>query len=158
MGVGLGGQGRCKQRSEVFVKIQKKKIGRVGWGGGGVRMDVNEELKCLSKLKKNGGWGRVRGAGRGGQGRCEQRSEVFVKIPKQKFYLVGESGRGVGLGGQGRCEQRSEVLEKIQKKIGGGGRVGGGGGCERRIEVFVKIKKKIGGGVGGVRDGGSGLM
>ena len=23
-GVGLGGQGRCEQRSEVFVKIQKK--------------------------------------------------------------------------------------------------------------------------------------
>ena len=30
--VGLGGQGRCEQRCEVFVKI-KKKI--VGWGGGG---------------------------------------------------------------------------------------------------------------------------
>ena len=29
MGVGLGGQGRCEQRSEVFVKIQKK-----NWGGG----------------------------------------------------------------------------------------------------------------------------
>ena len=28
---GGGGQGRCEQRSEVFVKIQKKKK----WGGGG---------------------------------------------------------------------------------------------------------------------------
>ena len=46
----VGGQGRCEQRNEVFVKIQKKKIG--GGGGGravggsgwrGVRMDVNEE-------------------------------------------------------------------------------------------------------------------
>ena len=55
-----GGQGGCERRIEVFVKIQKKKIGR-GWGvgsgrgirlggqvrggGGGVRVDVNEELK-----------------------------------------------------------------------------------------------------------------
>ena len=57
--------------------------------------------------------GPVRGGG-GGQGRCEQRSEVFVKIQKDKFF-----------GGWG------------------GVRSGGGqGGCERRIEVFVKIKKK----------------
>ena len=37
MGVGLGGQGRCEQRSEVFVK-NKKKCGGVqvrGGGGGG---------------------------------------------------------------------------------------------------------------------------
>ena len=34
-GVGLGGQGRCEQRSEVFVKIQKKKSFFLG--GGGVR-------------------------------------------------------------------------------------------------------------------------
>ena len=49
-GVGLGGQGRCEQRSEVFVKIQNNNFfwGRgSGWGGGGVRMDVNEELKFL---------------------------------------------------------------------------------------------------------------
>ena len=32
-GVGLGGQGGCERRIEVFVKIQKKKI---GGGGGGV--------------------------------------------------------------------------------------------------------------------------
>ena len=38
-GDGLGGgQGGCERRSEVFVKIQKKKIlgGGVRWGGGGV--------------------------------------------------------------------------------------------------------------------------
>ena len=59
-GVGLGGgvQGKCEQRSEVFVKIQKKYLffffwggGGSGWGvglgGGGIRMDVNEELKFL---------------------------------------------------------------------------------------------------------------
>ena len=54
-GVGLGGQSGCEQRIEVFVKIKKKKIffgggggGSVGGGGGGVgggvRVDVNEEL------------------------------------------------------------------------------------------------------------------
>ena len=55
-----GGQGRCEQRSEVFVKIQKKYLfifyffiflgggGDSGWGGGGVRMGVNEELKVGS--------------------------------------------------------------------------------------------------------------
>ena len=32
-GVGLGGQGGCEQRIEVFVKIQKQKF----WGRGGVR-------------------------------------------------------------------------------------------------------------------------
>ena len=52
MGVGLGGQGGCERRIEVFVKIKKKKIGGgglVGGGGvgGGVRVDVNEELKFL---------------------------------------------------------------------------------------------------------------
>ena len=59
-GVGWGGRGRghggCEQRIEVFVKIQKKKffLGGGGSGGqwegsgwGGVRVDVNEELKFL---------------------------------------------------------------------------------------------------------------
>ena len=49
-------QGVCEQRIEVFVKIQKKKkiggggAGGEGWvrfWGGGVRVDVNEELKFL---------------------------------------------------------------------------------------------------------------
>ena len=52
---GLGGQSGCEQRIEVFVKIQKKIFffgggggGRWGGGvGGGVRVDVNEELKFL---------------------------------------------------------------------------------------------------------------
>ena len=35
-GVGLGGgQGGCERRIEVFVKIQKKKLGGGGSGGGG---------------------------------------------------------------------------------------------------------------------------
>ena len=38
-GVGLGGQGGCEQRIEVFVKIQKKKnLGGGGGGGGGGRV------------------------------------------------------------------------------------------------------------------------
>ena len=32
-GLGLGGQGGCERRIEVFVKIQKKKF--LGGGGGG---------------------------------------------------------------------------------------------------------------------------
>ena len=54
---GVGGQVGCERRIEVFVKIQKEKMGvgsgsggggggRVGLGGG-VRMDVNKELKFL---------------------------------------------------------------------------------------------------------------
>ena len=71
-----------------------------------------------------------------GQGGCERRIEVFVKIQKKKIFW-GEVG-----GGGGQWE--------------GSGWGGGQGGCERRIEVFVKIqKKKIGGG-GGVRWGGVG--
>ena len=34
-GRGGGSQGGCEQRIEVFVKIKKKKIGWVGFGGGG---------------------------------------------------------------------------------------------------------------------------
>ena len=58
VGVGLGGQSGCERRIEVFVKIQKKIFlgggggsggGSVGGGGvwGGVRVDVNKELKFL---------------------------------------------------------------------------------------------------------------
>ena len=75
---GGGGQGRFEQRSEVFVKIQKKG-GGVGWGGGG------------------------RVGGGGGQGRFERRSEVFVKIQKKcfiflLFFLRGGGGVQVEVG------------------------------------------------------------
>ena len=52
-------------------------------GGGGVRVDVNEELKFLGKLKiKKNFWGGVRGG-----------------------WVGGVSGLGgTGLGGQGGCE------------------------------------------------------
>ena len=78
--------------------------------------------------------------GGGGQGGCERKIEVLVKIQKTNLWGGGRgSGRG---GGQGGCERRIEVFVKIQKKNwggsgggvqgGGGGRVGGSG-CERRI-------------------------
>ena len=45
---GGGGQGGCERSIEVFVEIQKKKNGGGrGRFGGGVRVDVNEELKFL---------------------------------------------------------------------------------------------------------------
>ena len=59
VGVGLGGQSGCERRIEFCVKIQKKifffgggggvggSVGRWGRVGGGVRVDVNEELKFL---------------------------------------------------------------------------------------------------------------
>ena len=61
---GPGGQGGFERRIKVFVKIQKKWGGRVG---GGVRVNVNEELKFLGKSKKMGGRGGV--VGGGGSGR-----------------------------------------------------------------------------------------
>ena len=61
------------------------------------------------------GWG-------GGQGGCERRIEVFVKIQKKKkIWGGGGEGGGVGLGGQGACEQRIEG-------VSGRGRVWGGSG------------------------------
>ena len=63
---GLGGQDGCKRRNKVFEKIL------FFFGGGG-----------------GSGWG-------GGQGRCEQRSEVFVKI--QKKIKLGGGGGGSGRG------------------------------------------------------------
>ena len=51
--MGGGGQGGCELRSEAFVSIKKKFGGGVGSGGGrvglggGVRVDVNGEVKLL---------------------------------------------------------------------------------------------------------------
>ena len=63
-----------------------------GSGCGGVKVDVKEEL--------GGGWG---GWGRG-QGGCERRIEVFVKIQK-KIWGGGSGGGGLGsVGGGGSGE------------------------------------------------------
>ena len=49
----------------------------LNFGGGGVRADVNGEVKFfLFVFFLGGGGGRVGGGG-GGKGKCEQRSEVF---------------------------------------------------------------------------------
>ena len=97
----MGGQGGCERRIEVFATIQKKKLGvGVGLGEGGLRVDVNEELKVLGKFKKKIGGGGGSGGGGvelGGGGRCgcERRIEVFVKIQKKNiFFFFG--GGGVG--------------------------------------------------------------
>ena len=73
MGVGLGDQGGCERRIEVFGKIQKKKMGRGGvrWGGRvgvgdvnamlgvGVMWGMGDVWDCtiLKKLKTCGGEG-----------------------------------------------------------------------------------------------------
>ena len=66
--VGGGGQGGCERRIEVLVKIQKKNGGLGGgvvWLGGGVRVDVIEELKFLGKFTKKKILGRGGGKGFG---------------------------------------------------------------------------------------------
>ena len=94
------------------MKIQKKKNffwggcrggGGLGWGGGsgwGIRVDVNEELKFLGKLKE---------------------IELMSHLQKcsLKTYLkraLGGSGLGGG-GGQDGCERRIKFFVKIQKTI-----------------------------------------
>ena len=79
--------------------------GGLGWGGGGVRVDVNQELKFW------GGWVHG-GSGLGGQDGCERRIEVFVKIKKKYFFFGGgRGGRGGGGGGGG---VRVDVNEELK--------------------------------------------
>ena len=65
----------------------QKKVQGVGFGSGGGRVLGVQMDKC--------GGGRV---GEGGQGGCERRIKVFVKIKKNIF------GGGGGRSGQGRGE------------------------------------------------------
>ena len=69
---GWGSQGGCEQRIEIFEKIHKqKKIKGGGVRVGGVRVDMNEELKfCVKIKKKNFFFGGGVGFG-GGQDGCE---------------------------------------------------------------------------------------
>ena len=90
----------------------------------------------------------------GGQGGCERRIEVFVKIQKKKFRewgggVGGGGGVGVGLRGQSGCEQRIEIFfENSKKKLGGEGGGGSGGlggpwGCPWRVRVDVNKELKF---------------
>ena len=82
------------------------------------------------------------GRGRGGQGGCERRIEVFVKIQKKYFWGLG----GVGWGVRVDVIEELKCLGKFTMFFfgGGGSGVGSGGG------VWL-----VGGRVGG---GGSGWM
>ena len=104
-GVGLGVQGGCERRIEVFVKIQKKKFGGGSGGSGG-------------------------GSGMGGQGECERRIEVFVKIQK-KNWGRGVGRGGSGWGARVDVNEEFKFLGKFTKKTFGGrmGGLGGGSGC-----------------------------
>ena len=87
---------RCEPSIEALIFI-------FGGGGGGVRADVNGEVfvKFLNFFFfyfffffLGGGGGHVRGGG-GGRGRCERRSEVFVRIQKKKLGGSGERSEEV---------------------------------------------------------------
>ena len=87
------GQGGCGRRSEVFVKIKKK------------------------RFSGSGGW-----VGVGGQGGCERRIEVFVKIQKKKNGEGGgisDWGGVGGWGGQGGRNEELKLLWKCKKKYWG---------------------------------------
>ena len=90
--------------------------------GGGVRVDVNEELKFCENSKKKSG------RGRGGGGQVDVNEIFFEKIKTNFFFGGGVGGVGGGgsgsVGGQSGCDG---VFVKIQKKtIFGGGGSGGG--------------------------------
>ena len=72
----------------------------------------------------------VRSGGGWGQGGCERRIEVIVKMQKR---CGGTVGRG---GGQGGCERRIEIIVKMQKSRGVGSGRGGGG-------VMVDANKEL---------------
>ena len=68
--------------------------------------------------------GRGRVGGGGGQGGCEQRIEVFVKIQKKKIWGGGGGwGGGLSWGWRGVRDVNEELkfLGKFTKKILGGG-------------------------------------
>ena len=106
------------------MKIQKKNI--FFWGGVGGR--------------GRGGTGEG-SSGWGGQGGCERRTEVFMKIKKKIYiYIFFVLGGGGGGGGQGGCESRIAVFWKIQKKKFGGGGGSGESGWGVRMDVNEELK------------------
>ena len=90
------------------------------------------------------------GVGGGGQGGCERRIEVFVKIQKKKiFFFLGGGGGLVGGGGGSVAEGvrwgggvgGAGVRVDVNAMLGIGGDVGYGG-CEPRIEGIVQCTKR----------------
>ena len=83
------------------MRIQKKikgRVGGLGWGGGLVGCEQRIEVfyENSKYFFSAGGGGGGRGKERGDQGRCERRSEVFLK-----FKILGGSGRGGSGWGEG---------------------------------------------------------
>ena len=110
------------------MKIQKKNRG----GGPGVwGVDVKEELKFFVKIRGGRGWSGDRVGG--GQGGCERRIKVFVKIQK-KIGGVGGSGGGSGWWG-------GWVRVDVNAMLGVGGDVVYGG-WEPRVEGIVQGTKR----------------
>ena len=85
---------KCTWNGSYCENVLKKGEKVRGEGGCVQRMEV------IVKRKK------VSGGGGGGRGRCERRSEAFVKIKKKKkiFFLGGRGGGGWGLGGGVRVD------------------------------------------------------
>ena len=88
----------------------------LGGGGGGFKVDVTEELNwggggsCQGWRVGGVEWGVISGGGLG-QGGCDRRIEVIVKI-------LGGGGGGGGGGGFGwiRVDVKEEYFVKIRKK------------------------------------------
>ena len=103
------------------------------WGGGGSgRVGVG---------------GQGVSVGGGVQGRCELRSEVFVKIQKKYFFSLGGGGGRVGGGGGGGGGGKAVgsgwwgFRVDVNAMLGVGGHVGYGG-SEPRIEGTVQCTKR----------------
>ena len=155
-GGGLGGQGGCERRIEVFVIIQKKFL------GGGVRVGNKNTLYVFKKEKKK----RKKNpknkndvyktlcpqqmlVHKGGHinnvqliiglriAEMSQLQNCSVMCTKNGSYCENEKKREK-VRGEGGCVQRMEFIVK-KKKSGGGG---GGGGSELRSEAFVNFQKK----------------
>ena len=131
---GGGCQGGCERerRIEVIVKIQKKNRGR-GVRSGQVECERRIERHFWSGCRESVwmwlvGRGVGSGVGLGGQGGCERRSEVIVKI-QRKTNRSGGVGR-IRLGGQGGCERRICYCENAKEKKVRGVRSGRGWGVE----------------------------
>ena len=130
----------------------------VGSGGrvGGVKVDVDGELKFLGKFTRKNSGGVRRGVRWGGRVDGGVRVDVneqlkfFVKIQKKKWGSGSGGGGWVGgrVGGQVGCERRVEVFGIIHKKkirgVGKGGSGGGGwSGCRGGVRVDVNEELKF---------------